>query len=170
MAQSNPLTPKSVTPKLLTGRKVLLIMVAAFGIILAANMAMLFAATGTFPGLVVKNSYVASQGWDRKTAAQRALGWTASAVYQDGTLQVAMSGHDGAPVAGLAVTVVVGRPATDHEDIRLELSERAGGAIGTYSAPLSLAPGVWRVEINGTGSSGASFEAAAEFVVRGDST
>ena len=47
---------------------------AVFGVIIAANLAMLFAATGTFPGLVVKNSYAASQGWDRKTDAQRELG------------------------------------------------------------------------------------------------
>ena len=30
---------------------------AVFGMIIAANLAMLFAATGTFPGVVVKNSY-----------------------------------------------------------------------------------------------------------------
>ena len=64
--------PERMGPKPLTGRKVLLIAVAAFGVVIAANLAMLLAATGTFPGLVVKNSYVASQGFDAKTAAQRA--------------------------------------------------------------------------------------------------
>ena len=64
---------------------------------------------GTFPGLVVKNSYVASQGWDRRTAAQRALGWTAAADYGNGVLRVAMTGRDGMPVRGLRVVAVVGR-------------------------------------------------------------
>ncbi len=152
----------SSEPKPLTGRKVLLIALAAFGVILAANLAMLLAATGTFPGLVVKNSYVASQVWDRKTAAQRALGWQAAADYGDGTLLVAMTGRDGAPVRGLSVVVVVGRPASDRDDVRLELTEAAQG----YAAPLVLAPGMWRVAITGTDAEGGSFEAAAQFYIR----
>jgi nitrogen fixation protein FixH len=149
-------------PRPLTGRKVLLIAVAAFAVILAANLAMLLAATGTFPGLVVKNSYVASQGWDRKTEAQRALGWQASASYGDDTLRVTMTGRDGAPVRGLSVVAVVGRPASDRDDVRLELAEAAGG----YSAPLVLAPGMWRLAITGAGAEGGSFEAEAQFYVR----
>jgi nitrogen fixation protein FixH len=149
-------------PKPLTGRKVLLIAVAAFGVVLAANLAMLFAATSTFPGLVVKNSYVASQGWNRKTATQRALGWKAAAEYSDGTLRVAMTGRDGAPVTGLNVVVLVGRPASTRDDVSLELTEGAAG----YAAPLVLAPGMWRVAITGTDAAGGSFEAAAQFYVR----
>lgn len=152
----------STEPRPLTGRKVLLIAVAAFGVILAANLAMLFAATSTFPGLVVKNSYVASQNWDRKTEAQRALGWKAAASYGDGALRVAMTGRDGAPVTGLNVVAVVGRPASTREDVRLELAEGAEG----YAAPLVLAPGMWRVMITGADAGGGSFEAVAEFYVR----
>ncbi len=152
----------SAEPKPLTGRTVLLIAVAAFGVVIAANLAMLLAATGTFPGLVVKNSYVASQGWDRKTAAQRALGWRAAAWYGDGTLRVTMTGRDGAPVTGLSVVAVVGRPAGAREDVRLELAEGAG----SYAAPLVLAPGMWRVAITGADAEGGSFEAAAQFYVR----
>ncbi|MFQ5566647.1 MAG: FixH family protein [Paracoccaceae bacterium] len=146
----------------MTGRRVLLIAVAAFAVIIAANLAMLLAATGTFPGLVVKNSYVASQGWDRKTDAQRALGWRAAAWYGDGTLRVTMTGRDGAPVTGLSVVAVVGRPASAREDVRLELAEGAHG----YAAPLVLAPGMWRVTIAGTDAEGDRFEAEAQFYVR----
>jgi len=139
-----------------------LIAVAAFGVVLAANLAMLFAATSTFPGLVVKNSYVASQGWNRKTEAQRALGWEAVASYGEGALRVAMTGRDGAPVTGLNVVAVVGRPASAREDVRLELAEGADG----YAAPLVLAPGMWRVVITGTDTEGGGFEAEAQFYVR----
>ncbi len=152
----------SAKPRPLTGRKVLLIAVAAFAVILAANLAMLLAATGTFPGLVVQNSYVASQGWDRKTAAQRALGWRAAADYGDGALRVAMTGRDGAPVRGLRVVAVVGRPASARDDVRLELTEGVEG----YAAPLVLAPGMWRVMITGSNAEGGSFEATAQFYVR----
>jgi len=152
----------STEPKPLTGRKVLLIAVAAFGVILAANLAMLYAATSTFPGLVVKNSYVASQNWNARTDAQRALGWKAAASYGEGTLRVTMTGRDGAPVRGLRVMAVVGRPASARDDVRLELTERARG----YAAPLVLAPGMWRVMITGADAEGGSFEAAAQIYVR----
>lgn len=146
----------------LTGRKVLLMLVAAFAVILAANLAMLFAATGSFPGLVVANSYVASQEWNRQTAAQRALGWRAGAAYEGGVLTVSMAGPDGQPVPGLGLVAVVGRPASQVSDVRLELAEGPDG----YAAPLELAPGQWRVEITGTGAGGESFRAGAEFFVR----
>ena len=149
-------------PKPLTGRKVLLIAVVAFGVVIAANLAMLFAATGTFPGLVVANSYVASQDWDRKADAQRALGWKAVAEYGDGMLRVRMTGRAEAPVGGLSVVAVVGRPASDTADVRLELVEGAEG----YTSPLDLAPGRWRVMITGADAKGANFEAAAELEVR----
>lgn len=157
--------PEPSAGRPLTGRKVLLMMVAAFAVIVAANMAMLFAATDSFPGLVVANSYVASQGWDRKTAAQRALGWRAGVVYEGGRLTVSMTGSDGQPVPGLRVAVVIGRPASQAVDVRLELAEGPGG----YSAPLELAPGLWRVEFTGAGAKGESYTAEAEFYVRNPS-
>jgi nitrogen fixation protein FixH len=154
--------PKPLEGRPLTGRKVLLMMVAGFAVIVGANLTMLFAATGSFPGLVVANSYVASQGWDRKVAAQRALGWHAGAVYEGGRLAVSMTGPDGRPVAGLRIAAVIGRPASQAADVRLDLTEGPGG----YSAPLDLAPGLWRVEITGTSAEGESYTAGAEFYVR----
>ena len=148
-------------PKPLTGRKVLLIAVASFGVVLAANLAMLFAATGTFPGLVVENSYVASQGWDQKANAQRALCWKAVADYGDGTLRVMMTGRTGVPVTGLSVAAVVGRPASTRDDVRIELTEGVDG----YAAPLDLPIGRWRVMITGANAEGDNFEAVAEFRV-----
>ena len=52
--------------KELTGRHVLIITLAAFGVIIAVNLVMAFLAVGSFPGLEVKNSYVASQDFDRE--------------------------------------------------------------------------------------------------------
>lgn len=151
----------STTTRPLTGRKVLAIMVGAFGVIIAANLAMLFAATGTFPGLVVQNSYVASQQWDARTAAQRALGWTATVGHENGALTVAIAGAGGAPVRGLAVAAVVGRPASGREDVRLALAEGRAG----YVAPADLGPGLWRVAVTALDGAGARFEAEAEIRV-----
>ena len=44
----------------LTGQKVLAITATGFAIIIGVNITMAYSALSTFPGLVVKNSYVAS--------------------------------------------------------------------------------------------------------------
>lgn len=65
----------------LTGRKVAGIFVGGFAIVIAVNMWMAHLATATFGGVVVENSYVASQNFNRwldEAAAERALGWSAS--------------------------------------------------------------------------------------------
>ena len=127
----------------LTGRHVLIIAIACFGLVIAANIAMLLAATGSFPGLVVKNSYVASQGWNDRADAQRALGWRAAVVLEEGRLAVTLTGADG-PVEDAVLTARIGRPSSDAEDREIALT-RTGA--GRYAAPADLAPGLWRVEI-----------------------
>lgn len=52
---------------------------AAFSVIIAVNLTLAFNAVKTFPGLEVKNSYVASQTFDVDRAAQEALGWDVAA-------------------------------------------------------------------------------------------
>ena len=126
-----------------TGRHVLTVAVAAFGTVIAANLAMLFAATGSFPGLVVENSYVTSQGWDARAAAQEALGWRATADLRAGRLVVDLRDAAGGPVKGAALEAVVGRPSVAAGDRTVPLAP-TGDA---HAAPVPLAPGAWRVEI-----------------------
>lgn len=127
----------------LKGYHVLAIAVGCFAIVIGANLTMLFAATGTFPGLVVENSYVASQDWNRRTAAQQALGWVAEVGYADGELSVILTGADGSAVTDADLTVKVGRPTTTADDRVLEISARNGA----YLAQADLAPGRWQIEI-----------------------
>ena len=54
------------------------IMLAFFGVIIAVNVVMATLASTSWTGLVVENSYVASQEFNRKaeeSRAQAALGW-----------------------------------------------------------------------------------------------
>jgi len=124
----------------LTGKRVLLIAVVFFGVVIAANLVLMFSATGTFPGLVVKNSYVAGQGWNERTEAQRALGWTTTFDYADGALAVHVTARDGAPLQAGRFELVVERPANTGEDRILQVAP--GDTI-----PLDLAPGRWRLEL-----------------------
>ena len=106
--------------------------------------AMMTAALDSFPGLVVKNSYVASQGWNARTEAQAALGWRTAIAYTEGQLQVDIRATDGSPVNNLGLSAKIGRPATTAQDHSIDLVP-AGGA---YRAPLELAPGNWLIELS----------------------
>jgi nitrogen fixation protein FixH len=147
----------------MTGRKVLIIAVSAFAVILTANMTLLYSATGSFPGLVVKNSYVAGVGWNDRAAAQRALGWDTSVSFADGTLQVRMVDRAGATVPDLVVSAVVGRPATAEADRVLELVARDGA----YVAPVELGAGQWRVVLEAHDTDGAPYVVETRLYVRG---
>ncbi|MGF1500962.1 MAG: FixH family protein [Paracoccaceae bacterium] len=147
--------------KELTGRHVLAICLGAFAVILTANISMLVAATGSFPGLVVKNSYVASQGWNNRTVAQAALGWQTALVETDGTVTLTVRDAEGRPVRGLALAATIGRPATDAEDRAHALADTDNG----YRADAALAPGLWRVAVTGQTADGTPFETAGEIFV-----
>lgn len=69
-----------------TGRHMAMILIVFFGIVFAVNFLMARLATSTFGGIVVENTYVASQefnGWLDQAEQQRALGWTATVARDD---------------------------------------------------------------------------------------
>lgn len=128
--------------KELKGQHVLAIAVTAFAVVLTANLIMAFSATGSFPGLVVRNSYIASQGWNEKTDAQTALGWNSDIAYQEGLLRVELIDADGNAVR-VPVSVIIGRPSSDVEDRTLPLTMASNG----HEAAIDLAPGIWRLHV-----------------------
>ena len=79
-----------------TGRHMAFILVAFFAVVIVVNLYMARMAGSTFGGVVVENSYVASQHFNRwldEAAAERALGWQAAAErLPDGRISVRLSG------------------------------------------------------------------------------
>lgn len=148
----------------LTGRKVLAIAVGAFGVIIAVNVVMAFFAVSTFSGLVVPNSYIASQGFDATRDAQEALGWTVTLDHADDALTVAFDAADGNTVRPERLEVTVGRPTTDRDDRVLEMHPTPSG----YIASAPLAPGNWRVEIAAFAADGTPFRQSRALFVRQD--
>jgi len=140
-----------------TGRHALMVFGGMFAVIISVNVYMAVSAVGTFPGVTEDNGYVASQHFDERTKAQRALGWSSAIGYGDGALAVEVTGPDGAPVDGLAISALVGLPATAAEDRRLT----PRWADGLYVAPVALEPGRWRVEITASDARGRAYNAAA---------
>jgi nitrogen fixation protein FixH len=129
-----------------TGRHMALIMVAFFGVIIAVNLFMASNAVRTFGGVVVQNSYVASQrfnGWLDAARAQDKLGWVARATVQGDRLVVTLAGPDGA-IDGALVAIDAEHPLGRMPGRAFALNPVGAGR---YVAPHALPAGRWRLRI-----------------------
>ncbi len=145
----------------LTGRKVFIITASAFGVIIGVNITMAVLAVGTFPGLEVKNSYVASQSFDDDRAAQEALGWNVDAAVQDGQLSIAFTGRTGYPVEVASLEATVGRATHVKDDV----SPKFAYHDGTFTAPVDLEAGNWNIRLVATAPDGTPFRQRIVLVV-----
>jgi len=146
-----------------TGRKVLGMFVGAFGVIIGVNLLMAYFAIGTFPGMDVKNSYVASQNFDTERAAQEALGWTVSVTYEHGELVVKVVDKAGRPADVALLNAIVGRPTHVRDDQTPEFQQRGG----KFRAPLTLGEGKWNLRLKATALDGTKFHQRLNFEVKG---
>lgn len=139
-----------------TGWHMLAMMVGFFGVVIAVNVTMARIALGSFGGVVVENSYVASQefnGWLDAAEAQETLGWDVVTTWRDdGRLALQVSGAPDALVATATVRHPLGHLPTRELVFEQALS---GEYISTEELPqgrwtmrLTLASGVdeWRRE------------------------
>lgn len=149
--------------KPLTGRTVFLITASAFSVIIAVNVTMAVSAVRTFPGLEVKNSYVASQQFQEKRDAQSELGWTVATDYVDGALKLTFTGTDGLPVKVQNLQVLVGRTTVAQDDQRPEFA--IDGA--AYRADLNLDRGKWMLQVQAEAEDGTPFQQRLSLQVRG---
>ena len=128
-----------------TGRHMLAVMVAFFGIVIAVNFVMARYAVSTFSGTVVDNSYVASQefnGWLAEARQQRALGWHI-AVRVDPARHVVVTANTGAfPIA--AVTALASHPLGSIPDRYLAFD--AAGP-GRFVSRAALPPGRFHLHV-----------------------
>ena len=147
----------------LTGRHVATITVGAFAVIIGVNLTLAYQAVGTFPGLEVANSYVASQQFDTAKAAQIGLGWTLKLDYADGALHLAFTDRAGLPMAPETLDVLVGRPTEAQDDSHPVFI--AQGA--DYVAQIALNPGKWMLHIEARAADGTLFRQRIDLIVKG---
>lgn len=137
----------------ITGRQVFLGFAAAFGVIIAVNVFMAVKAVKTFPGLEVANSYVASQEFNERKAAQEALGWSIRADHSDGMLILQINDADGKPVRPKVLHAIVGRATSIAEDV-----EPVFAFNGTaHEAPVELGGGNWNIRMTAIAEDGTEF-------------
>jgi nitrogen fixation protein FixH len=146
----------------LTGRKVLMMFVGFFGVIITVNLVMAFFAVRTFSGLEIANSYDASQGYDAARDAQMALGWDVTVEYADGEIAVILrDAETGGPAVMEDLTVLVGRATHEREDFVPALVQRGA----RHAAPASLDPGNWVVRLEAVAPDGTVFRQRLPLVV-----
>ena len=146
-----------------TGWHALAVFVGAFGVIISVNLALAFNAVATFPGLETRNSYIASQTFDDRRAAQEALGWDVTATLGDGVLILSITDAQGRPVQAGTLEATVGRPTNVKED-RIPEFVFDGRA---YVARETLRQGNWDVWLRATALDGTPFEQRLEMTVGG---
>jgi nitrogen fixation protein FixH len=145
--------PTCVSEKPLTGRKVLAILIAFFGVVIGVNVTMMRLAISTLPGTEVDSAYSAGLAYEKEIAAARdqsERNWNVDAHLErhaDGSaaLDVQAKASDGTPLGGLSLSGRLERPTDRRADQVFEIAEGAGGSYrGTAHG---IDPGQWDLVI-----------------------
>lgn len=128
-----------------SGKHMAIILVSFFGVVIAVNLMMARFAVSTFGGVVVDNSYVASQEFNRwleEAEAERALGWNAVTAWRpDGRLAITIRG----PGDSAYLTGVARHPLGQLEDRELSFERTANG---TYVSREIVPMGRWTLRLH----------------------
>lgn len=141
------MTTRSRDPRPFTGRHMLTIIVAFFGVVISVNLTLAVFAGRSWTGLVVENTYVASQTFNEKAKLgreQAALGWTGTLSIDRGWVRYRLVDGAGMPVRAAGANVAFRHPAFEAKDERATLMPDGDGLF----APHRVADGVWIVEID----------------------
>lgn len=140
--------------KQFTGRHAALIFISAFAVIIGVNLVLAFSAVKTFPGLEVKNSYVASQTFDDRKLAQETLGWQVQAQAKGGLILLSILDAEGRAVEAKSLEAIVGRATHVKDDLTPEFLFDGR----TYVARAELGEGNWNIRMKAVAFDGTPFE------------
>lgn len=155
-------------PFVFTGWHMLGIMVLFFGTIITVNVVMAWNAISSWSGLVVQNTYVASQQFNGKVEAAKAFaasGLEGALQISDGRVIYRLKDAQGKPVLADAVTVTFKRPVDEREDFQLAL---VADGKGNYSAMREMVAGQWIADISTARTGETVFHQTIRLVVAGE--
>lgn len=130
-----------------TGRHMLLVTSAFFAVVIGVNVTMAWFASSSWSGLVVENTYVASQEFNRKAEVMKAMsasGITGSISIKGDAIRYDIRNKDGSPTMVDDVTANFKRPVGAHEDFHVDFKKTAEGH---FEARHGVAVGDWIVEV-----------------------
>ncbi|RRH91026.1 cytochrome oxidase [Mesorhizobium tamadayense] len=148
------MTTDTRKPREFTGRHMLISILAFFAVVIGVNVTMATLARKSWTGLVVENTYVASQQFNeeaRKGRAQAALGWTGRLTIATGEVRYGLFDALGKPVPLHGVKVLFRHPAYEAADKAVALAASSGGTSGDteeFAARHTPRDGVWIIEID----------------------
>ena len=153
----------------LTGKHVLLMVCAFFGVIFVANAIMFYWAFGTFRGEDTKRSYRQGLAYNQtieKRAAQIAGGWTADiTINPDNTLSLKITDRDGKIIGGLKISGRLKHPAETDLDVELKFTQAADGSYVARLDKAQFGAGsgkLWRMLTSAQKPDGTSFNTSNE--------
>lgn len=155
-------------PKEFTGKHMLFTMVAFFGVIITVNLVMARFAITTWSGLVVPNTYVASQEFNGKAAESRAisaLGYRIELIPEVDGLSIAFTDSDGNAAEADHMMATLRRPVGTHQDREMVLVQTSPGV---YHAEGELAEGQWIATVTATRRGETLYKRAQRFQVKAD--
>lgn len=131
------------------GSHVLLSLVAFFCIVIGINAVMVYAAVTTHSGVVAVEPYRKGLHYNERVEAderQQRLHWDSTlTVERSGEIAVTLADAGGKVVHGLNVQLLIGRPSTNRQDMKIGLVADDSGRYIGKTAPLP--PGAWIVAI-----------------------
>jgi nitrogen fixation protein FixH len=130
-----------------TGRRMAVIMVAFFAVVVSVNVGLAVMAGRSWTGLVVANSYVASQHFDEVTAkleTSAAMDVHPELSYENGRIRLSLHAASGAGVPVRSAVIKIGRPSHEREDRRLAM---ACNGSSECSVDTDLGAGLWAGEV-----------------------
>ena len=131
-----------------TGRRMAIVMVSFFGVVIAVNLLMATFATRTFGGTVVDNSYVASQnfnGWLQEAREQAALQWEAETALDPSGHLVTRGTTPAGPLVGATVEARASHPLGRAPERLLPLTPDQPGL---YRSAEPLPSGRWIIRLS----------------------
>lgn len=129
-----------------TGWHMAVIMMAFFGTIISVNILMAYLASASWSGMLSKNTYVASQDFNRNAARSRA--WAKEGLkgvlsVEGGMVRYRLEGPGDVVASVDHVEAVFHRPVGDKQDFSMKLIREHD----RFSAPRALAEGPWIVDL-----------------------
>ena len=137
-----------------TGRHMSIVIVGFFVVIFLMNLVLAYFAIGSWPGLLVRNGYDASQTYNQQleqARLQNQLGWQSQIEIGDDTAVLHITDKAGDAIPGLKITAAAARPTNESEDTMLTLTENANGS---YVGDAHLSSGRWIISIRAQDNSG----------------
>ena len=143
------------------------IMIAFFGTIITVNFTMAYLATSSWSGLVVKNTYVASQQFNGKVKEAKACvadGLDGKLSVENEALRYTLTRRGSPEMTAEKVVAVLKRPVEEHEDVTVEMAHQGEGV---FVAATALKRGQWIADITATSGETVVYRQAIRFMVPG---